>query len=249
MVVRIGTWRFAPRWVPTLATLVLLPILLSLGMWQMGRGAEKSAQAEVHEARLQAPPAPLTELPADADEARYRRVVARGRYDADAQVLHAYQPREGRLGFHVYTPFEVTGAAEPRHVLVYRGWVPHGRERLDVPPLPVPEGQVELRGMVERLPAVGLRLGPADDGLQGWPRVVQYMEFEYLEEALHRRLRPFVLMLDADAPGALQPNWILFHMGPERHYGYALQWFGLALALLVIYIAVNTRRVAPRGRG
>jgi surfeit locus 1 family protein len=30
--------------------------------------------------------------------------------------------------------------------------------------------------------------------------------------------------------------------GPERNVGYAVQWFGLAVALLIIYLVVNTRK-------
>ncbi|QKT03289.1 SURF1 family protein [Ectothiorhodospiraceae bacterium 2226] len=245
---RLGSWCFTPSWFPTLVTLVLLPILAGLGFWQLDRGAQKSAQADAHAARAAAPPVPLTALPLDVEAVRYRSVMARGRYDGEQQIVHAYQPNAGRLGFNVYTPLELSAGGPPHTVLVHRGWVPHGPERLDVPPLPVPDTEVAVRGMLDRYPAVGLRLGPADDGHAGWPRVVQYMEQAHLEGALHRELRPYVLRLEEGQPGALTPNWTLFHFGPERHYGYALQWFGLTLALLVIYIAVNTRRCARAER-
>jgi cytochrome oxidase assembly protein ShyY1 len=49
-------------------------------------------------------------------------------------------------------------------------------------------------------------------------------------------------MLSADQPGVFQYNWQPINMKPEKHLGYAFQWFALAFVLIIIFIVVNTQR-------
>ena len=56
-------------------------------------------------------------------------------------------------------------------------------------------------------------------------------------------LLKYALVIDEGEPGGLQYDWSpIPPMGPEKHLGYAVQWFGLAVALLIIYVGVNSRR-------
>jgi cytochrome oxidase assembly protein ShyY1 len=73
---------------------------------------------------------------------------------------------------------------------------------------------------------------------------VQYLEYPPLAAELGYSLAPAVILLDAAAPDGYRREWqpTFGGYGPERHRGYALQWFSLALALLVIYVVVNTHR-------
>jgi cytochrome oxidase assembly protein ShyY1 len=58
----------------------------------------------------------------------------------------------------------------------------------------------------------------------------------------------YALVLDEGQAGGLQYDWSpIPPMGPEKHLGYAIQWFGLAVALLIIYVGVNTHRNGSSG--
>jgi surfeit locus 1 family protein len=48
--------------------------------------------------------------------------------------------------------------------------------------------------------------------------------------------------LDADEPDGFLRDWRPQLLSPEKHLGYAMQWFAMALALVVIYVVVNLRR-------
>ena len=48
-----------------------------------------------------------------------------------------------------------------------------------------------------------------------------------------------LVLLDAREPQGFLRQWQAPGFGPERHIAYAVQWFGLALALTVIYIWMN----------
>ena len=64
-----------------------------------------------------------------------------------------------------------------------------------------------------------------------------------LAQELGYALLPVVLLLDPDQDQGFARDWTPLQFGPERNVGYAVQWFGLAAALLVIYLVVNTRKL------
>jgi surfeit locus 1 family protein len=82
-----------------------------------------------------------------------------------------------------------------------------------------------------------------DDGQLGWPRVIQYLDFEVMGERLGRPVAPLTVRLDPDRALRIRARqWApVVPMGAERHLGYALQWFGLALALVVIVLVLLLR--------
>ena len=58
-----------------------------------------------------------------------------------------------------------------------------------------------------------------------------------------------VLLLDPGEPDGYLRQWQAPGFPPMRHLAYAVQWFGLALTLAVIYVVTNVRRVPADGTG
>ncbi len=240
----IGSFQFRPGVVPSLVFLVLMVLLLSLANWQWHRAGEKQRLLEAREAHREAPPLMLDrELP-EAVLDRFRPVRVRGHYLSDQQWLLDNRVYQRQAGYHVFSLFRTTSG---RQLLVNRGWVPVGHERKLLPELPLPSGEVILRGHLDRPESVGLVMGtPPLESLER--RVVlQSLDVAALSAARGLGLIPLTLVLDEGQPGALQYDWTpVAVMGPERHLGYAVQWLALAVALLIIYVGVNTRRVEPK---
>lgn len=237
-------YRFRPRLVPSLAVAALLPGLVALGVWQTHRAQEKEAmlaQAAVHRNAL-----PVTLAPATADAAalRYRPVQAEGHYLPNRQFLLDNQVESTRVGYHVLTPFLLRQSGEV--VLVDRGWVPLGESRQRLPQVPVTGNKRRLVGTVDRPPQVGLHLG-SGSGTGDWPRVIQYVVPTELAQALKRPVLPLVVRLGPDQPDGYVRNWHVVIFGPERHRAYAFQWFGLAVTLAVLYLALSLRREGDAG--
>lgn len=234
-----GAFSFSPSLWPTLATLLLLPLLLMLGWWQLERAAQKRMLlAEfAHKGSVTIP------LPRATAASRYQRVSVSGRYDGERQFLLDAMPGSAGAGFHVLSVLEVEQA--PGRLLINRGWIPASPERSKLPKPAVPEGIHHLTGRLNHLPRPGLRLGEPDFASDGWPVLVLYPTIEDLERVLGAPLYPLVLLLDSDAPTGYERNWSPVNFGPERHLAYAVQWFALALALVVIFVIVNTRRERP----
>ena len=68
------------------------------------------------------------------------------------------------------------------------------------------------------------------------------IDLEKSSQLFDYQLHPFVLRLAPDETSQFVREWHSHFMGPEKHYGYAVQWFSLAIALLGIYLVVNTHR-------
>jgi surfeit locus 1 family protein len=240
---RLGGFDFTPGLWPTLATIVLAPILASLGVWQLERAAWKQALVDEHAEHIRQSPLALADWLTSGDRPQYRRVTARGRYDLDHQLLLDNSIHQGRAGYHVLTPLVLADPAET--VLVNRGWVPVGPSRVQLPALPGPEEVVNVRALVTYPPGKRLRLDSVEEPHTGWPRVVQLIEPGVQEQQLGYELLPVVLLLEADAAHGFAREWRpVYGTTPDKHRAYAMQWFTLAAVLALIYIGVNTRRVS-----
>ncbi|MDZ7852799.1 MAG: SURF1 family protein [Halomonas sp.] len=215
---RIGWWGF---W----SCLVVLG--LALGLWQWERAADKREYL----ARLAAAPrieAPVTAPPVGS------RLVLQGEYLADQTLFLDNRTHEGRLGVAPLTPFrDVNG----RIWLVQRGFLPTGPSRA-TPTVETPLDMVTLEGRWQLAGESAPLFGPNQEGKR--LQRIDLSAWE-LEQAF---AHPGWLHLE-QGPGHLESWWQPSVVPPERHLGYAFQWWGLALAALVIML-VGARRQSQR---
>lgn len=246
MSLRIGNRLFAPpAWHVALAGLGLA-LFVSLGYWQLGRAREKQALFDAFmtgsEDTVDAAGLGFDEL------ARYQHVRVRGSYDATRQILLDAMPSvTGRPGYRVLTPLE---RADGRGwVLVDRGWVPLGATREELPDVAVGVREREVSGILDVLPIPGIRVGPAaSPGAATWPRVMLFPTETDVEAALGVDVESRIVLLDAGATDGFERKWRpSLGSGPERHLGYAIQWFAFALVVVVLFIALNLRRAPADG--
>ncbi len=239
---RLAGFDFRPALVPSMVFLVLLALLLGLGFWQLSRAAEKASLIASKAQRTQSEVRNLNETAVTIED-RFAPVQVEGRYRGERQWLLDNRVVAGQVGYHVYSLFEFAGADHGQSMLVNRGWVPVGETRQFLPNLPTPQEQVTLHGRLDRPASVGIKLATSDLGGLAPAIVVQHLDIDDVAAAIDRELSPYALILDAQQPGALQYDWNYIEaMTPEKHRGYAVQWFGLAVALLIIFIGTNTKR-------
>lgn len=246
MSLRIGKRSFAPpAWTVGLTALGLA-IFVSLGYWQLGRAQEKQALLEAFASGSE-DIVDTTGLGFD-ELARYQRVRLRGTYDATRQILLDNMPSAaGRPGYRVLTPLE---RADGRGwVLVDRGWVPLGASRAALPDVAVGTDEREVAGILDVLPVPGLRVGPAAaPGAGTWPRVLLFPTEADVESALGIDVESRIILLDQDVADGFERRWRpALGFGPERHLGYAIQWFAFALVSVALFIALNLRQAGASG--
>jgi surfeit locus 1 family protein len=230
-------------------TAVTVAAFVSLGWWQIGRGREKQAMIESFARGTQSSVELRDDVTVD-ELPRYQHVRAEGRYDPSRQILLDNMPSQaGKPGYRVLTPFVREGSA--RLLLVDRGWVPLGASREALPPVAVTDEFRAVSGRLDQLPVPGVRVGEAGTpGDERWPRVLNFPRTADVEQVLGRPVESRIVLLDPAAPDGFERIWRpALGFGPERHLGYAIQWFALALAVLVIFVALSLRRLAPADGG
>ncbi|WP_133479605.1 SURF1 family protein [Cognatilysobacter segetis] len=221
--------------------LVLAAGFARLGLWQSHRAVEKERLladvATVLDARRARP------LAAAADTQRvhaYDWAAGRGRFVATAPLLLDNQQRDGRVGVRAYRVFQ-PDAGTP--LLVDMGWLPIGADRA-LPPVAIPPGELDVRGLLAPPPSAGLRMGaPMASQGDAW-LVVRLEPTAIAREFGLPALAPRVLRLDPALPFGYPRDLELLvnTLPPDRHRGYAVQWFGLAATLLVIALVLTFHR-------
>jgi surfeit locus 1 family protein len=227
---------------------VAMSAFVALGTWQLGRQREKQAMLDAVQRVLgerRAQP-----LAAAADPARAREydwAEGQGGFAARKPLLLDNQMREGRPGVRVYRMFYPDSGGE---LLVDMGWLPLAGDRA----LPSSNALVGeymgrrliVRGLLMPPPSSGLALGAAmSDEDHAW--LMARIDLAAIDAAIGNpslTLAPRVLRLDPDLPyGHARDLDILPNtLPPERHLGYAVQWFALVLAVLVTALVLTFRR-------
>ena len=235
--------RFRPGLLPTLVVLVLLPVLISLGFWQLGRAEEKRQLLALDAQHRVAEPVTSTQLEALQAPA-FRRVLLRGQFDADHSLILDNRQRDGRVGIELLQPFR--DQASGLWVLVNRGWMPW-QDRRTPPHFDTPGQVLSLQAWVYVPPGATYQLG-ADPANQQWPRLVTALDPGKLWAELGREGYAHELRLTA-GPAAYQLGWPVVSLGPEQHIGYAVQWFAMSLTLagLYVYLGFNNKKEKRHG--
>jgi len=233
-----GRYVFRPRLWPSLAVILLLPLLLGLGQWQLQRAADKAALQAEWDARRQAPPQLLDGHPADGAALRFHPLIARGTYEAEHQIFLDNQVYRGQAGYHVLTPLRLAGS--DTRVLVDRGWIAAPAERNGLPRAAVPIGEVEVRGLGALPPRRTLELAPASG--DAWQSPWQTVDFQRFRQLTGQPLQALLLQLDPEEAGGYVRDWPRPDLGRERHLAYAWQWFAFAATLVVLWLVTNLER-------
>ena len=237
---RFGSLEFAPgRW-PTVITLVVFGILVSLGFWQLDRADQKRALLAQYHAGADASPIRLDARVRSLDGLQYQLATATGSYDGDHQFLLDNRTHNGVAGYQVLTPLKLAGGAG---LLVNRGWVPLPGSREVLPQVPVDDDERTVTGRIRQPSLKGFSLG-GEQPRTGWPYRIQRVDIDRLAHELDYPLLPAELLLGPGQPDGYVRDWRPLTFGPERNVGYAVQWFSMAAVLLVIYLMVNTKRTA-----
>lgn len=242
---RLGRARLRAGLVPTLATLLLLPALVGMGLWQLDRADQKQRLQDEYDRRQTESPKRLLSVVEEPEALRYRPVTARGRYEPAYQFLLDNRVHQGQVGYYVLTPLRIEGGDV--RVLVNRGWVALGSDRKQLPNVEPPEHDVEMVGVATIPLGKGFRLGDVKPAGPGWQPVWQYLDLAEYARSVPFPIQPAVVLLDPQATGGLVRQWGRLDAGIQTHLGYALTWFSLAVALLAIYILVNVRRSDDAG--
>jgi len=230
--------RFRPGLLPGIVTALMFIVLVALGSWQMSRSVEKRELLERFEQAPLQPAVSLAKLRGDWQQYRFRKISLQGAYDGERQILLENQMRNSQPGYMVLTPFRLAGTGD--YVLVNRGWLPRKPDVRELPDVRLAAEAGGVTGLVSHVPAVGIKMGSLDESASGWPRSIPYIDVDWLGQQLGARVLPWIVLLDADQADGYVREWrpaVAVRMPPEKHEGYAFQWYSLALVLIFLFVA------------
>jgi len=201
-------------------------------------------------------------------EHHYTRVLVQGEWLSDQQFLWDNRIHKGVAGYEVLTPLLLSdkklstelALSEQPVVLVNRGWVAAESYRTVLPDIAMQLAvdDVSVEGLLTT-PSKGFARGDAlspqqqdtqqQSNGQGrdWPQVLQFVDYAAIADALGTAVIAGVVQgvrlptPEDEAAFLYTNNWSPVANGPEKHYGYAFQWFAMFIALCVIFIVTNLK--------
>ncbi|QEU95250.1 SURF1 family protein [Streptomyces kanamyceticus] len=233
----------------TLIALVLIPVMVELGFWQLHRHEHRVAQNQRVTEALAADPVPAEKLTSPGHEVPktdlYRRVSAKGTYDAKHEVVVRRRTNsDDEVGFHVLTPFVLD---DGKVLLVNRGWIPADGPQTAFPKIPAPpKGEVTVTGRMmadETSAASGIK------DVRGLPdRQIMLISSGQQADALGKQvLGGYVELTSPEAVGG-SPQLIggPDHSGIGPHMAYAVQWWLFAAGVPVGWVVLVRRERRDR---
>lgn len=227
---------------------LLLPLVLSLGFWQLERAQQKREQQANFDQQASEAVTGISAL--SAEQIRPLRTYVISGYLKPPVYLLDNRTREGRAGYEVLQRFDSDSGLS---LLLNRGWLPAPHYREQLPDISWPSEHLSLQGywyqarhstpllnqQAKRLNANGF-IAPEPKLEIQRIQAVAWQELAQLEQLVQGEFRP-----NSELEGlTYRLGWPLYQMSPEKHQAYALQWFALAMTLVVLtfWASIKLRR-------
>ncbi len=229
---RIKNWKLA------LLAMIFIAFFSSLGMWQISRAHQKEKLLSSFANRTKQSALTSSDLNSKQD-VRFYRAELTGTFDNTHTFILDNKIFHGKVGYEIYTPFKIAGRNE--YILVDRGFVAMGRTRSELPTISPVNGTITISGILN-LPPRYVAFGSLYDKQIHWPLLIEYVNLAEISKTVNYSLFSYTLSLNPEQTGPLAMEWQVVTMTPERHKGYATQWFALAFTLLILFVALNFER-------
>lgn len=232
------------RWPWVVANLVVVAILLGLSFWQWQRAAEKSntlARIADWQKRGAIDLNGLALI--NSNEQDGVHLDFKARWLAPMVWLVDNQMVGGRVGYDVLVAVEDTASVSSPAVLLNLGWIAAPLERNFLPSFDVPE-ELHVHGIF-RTRIKGVLLGTNIENKGVWPMRIQQVDIESFGKYFHQPLINGLAYQEKSSPYLIHYHPVI--LPPERHKAYALQWFLLAVAVVVIALVASSRKHLPGG--
>jgi surfeit locus 1 family protein len=223
--------------VPSILILATMAFLVSLGFWQLDRADQK----RTIEASIQKANTGVVELIVNQNELlnkEYYEVRLQGSYISDKQFIYDNQIVDQASGYYVLTPFVLTGQSNA--IMINRGFIPWNGRRDQLDDIAVDSAFREVKIQVSR-PIKRIELKTSDISNQ-FPVLIQAIDFDVIEEISSTSFVDVIGLLDPSSDDGFVRKWEPYTGSIEKHIGYAIQWFLMALVLGIIGIRIGLKQ-------
>jgi len=225
--------------VATTIALFCVTVMTGLGLWQLDRKYEKEVRLEQLASRQQNVPFSLTEVLSLGQDNQDYPVSISGDLISKRLFFIDNKIHNGKVGFEVLVPLQTNQGI----VLLNHGWVAGLGSRTLLPEVDIETGQ-HYKGMVY-YPTNNMMITETNKDVETFPALLQQVDISLIQGYFDNPVLPFIINLDPDPSSGFIREWTPVVMSPDKHLGYAIQWFGLAIACLTIYLLSLMKLTQP----
>jgi surfeit locus 1 family protein len=247
---QIGSYCFSPKFIPTLAAIILVPFLISLGLWQLDRAEQKKVIDSGVTQAQQKEPLNLNNFidqnstnKEEFSQEIYRSASLLGHYDSNHQYLLDNRTHQGKAGFHVLTPFLLKNT--DKAILINRGWITYQGTRDNIPDISISQESINILGVMKQQARAIVLNNDSGENETRYPKLIQSIELTKIAKELKLELLPIIIELDKNDKTGIVRDWQPYYGSIDKHNAYALQWFAMAGILLFLFIKLNTKKIKP----
>ncbi len=204
--------------------------LMSLGFWQLDRADEKRTIESAIAVARSSPAQRVLDTTELLSKEHYQ-VLLKGHYDNDTQFIYDNQIVNSTAGYYVLTPFILENKTA---ILVNRGFVPWHGNREKLTDIKISNNTTTIKvQLIAPKQRIKLKQQNIDTT---FPVLIQSLNIRQLSQLSGYQIVPMLAQLDVKANNGFYRKWKPFYGSVDKHLGYALQWFLMALVLSFIAI-------------
>ena len=213
--------------------IIFAPLTFSLGVWQVNRANEKIEILENYDKLLLSTPLAL-----ENEHKNWQPVKTSGTFE-DFIIYEDNAILDGKAGYKIYHLFKNLDSS---YIFIHRGFVERNRIKNNLPEVEVPEGIKNLEGKVLRRTNNAFIQNIQESDL----RIIQEFDLNYLKERYsslkNKEIYEYLFNLQAEDEVKFSAIEKPVNMSSSKHIGYAIQWFGLCAALIILTIYAYRRK-------
>ena len=239
---KIGQYQLTINYWFLIVFLLVQTGLNELGYWQLSRAQEKQQRLELLAENENSVVTNLGSI-SEAEISDFSKVELEVELASRKSILVENKIQNGNLGYHALNL--VHEVESNKYILVNRGWVEGLANRSDVPQVDLPANYWQLKA---RFYPINSQVLSGDAEIEEYGNTIRIPVLDSsvlqgLEKLLSADIEPYVLRIDKQDTYALEVDWAWVSMAPEKHLGYAFQWFALSLAFLIVSLFVLVKRI------
>ena len=222
---------------PSILITATFAFLVSLGFWQLERADDKrNIEASIKQANTGS--VELIKKEEGLQSKEYYEVRLQGKYLSDKQFIYDNQIVDQVSGYYVLTPYALEG--QSKAILINRGFIPWNGRRDKLADIVIGQETREIKVQISK-PIKRMELKPSEVVIQ-FPALIQSIDLQDMADRAKVDFSSVIGLLDASASNGFIRKWEPYTGSIEKHIGYAVQWFLMALVLAIIGIRIAIKQ-------
>lgn len=222
---------------PSILITATFAFLVSLGFWQLERADDKrSIEASIKQANTGS--VELIKKEEGLQSKEYYEVRLQGKYLSDKQFIYDNQIVDQVSGYYVLTPYALEG--QSKAILINRGFIPWNGRRDKLADIVIGQETRKIKVQISK-PIKRMELKPSEVSIQ-FPALIQSIDLQDMADRAKVDFSSVIGLLDASASNGFIRKWEPYTGSIEKHIGYAVQWFLMALVLAIIGIRIAIKQ-------